>query len=60
MTDRRVKVRELVEAIDISHRNDFNFARTIEYEKARQDECRVYYHKCNRVISKQRFGDVST
>ena len=28
------KVRELVEATDISHDSDFNFAWTIEYEKA--------------------------
>jgi len=34
LTDRRVKVRELVETTDISHGTDFNFARTIEYEKA--------------------------
>ena len=31
LTDRRVKVRELVEAI--TWHSDFNFARTIEYEK---------------------------
>jgi len=35
LTDRRVKMRELVEAIDISHGTvNFNFARTIGYEKA--------------------------
>ena len=34
LTDRRVKVRKLVEATGISHDTDFNFARTIGYEKA--------------------------
>jgi len=32
--DWRVKMRELVEATDISWHSDFNFARTIGYEKA--------------------------
>jgi len=34
LIDRRVKMRELVEATGISHDSDFNFARTIGYEKA--------------------------
>jgi len=55
LTDRRVKVRELVEATSISH--DFNFTRTIGYEKAigKMDAAFVTVnHKRDRVtISKQ-------
>jgi len=34
LIDRQVKVSEFIEAIGISHGTDFNFARTIAYEKA--------------------------